>query len=339
MKFHDGLAAVISGRVLTTEQMCSLMKQIMEGDLTEVQTGALLAALAARGETTEELAAAASVMRDFSTPAGVQNRSHLIDTCGTGGDGANLFNVSTAVAFVVAGAGGRVAKHGNRAVSGASGSADVLKAAGVNLDLTPEQTARCVDEIGVGFLFAPAYHPAMRHVAGVRRALKVRTLFNLLGPMTNPAGVRRQLIGVYSQRWLVPMAQALGQLGGEHIMTVHSEDGLDELSLAAPADVVEWRDGQLTEYRINPSDFGLSGDMSSLIVNDAQSSLHRLRAVLAGRPGPARDLVLLNAAAAVYVAGLCESIETGIPIAARSIDEGAAAAALDRLIAMSTGHE
>ena len=336
MKFQDGLTAIINGHKLTAEQTRSLMRQIMEGELTEVQVGALLVALATRGETTEELAAAASVMREFSTPITVANKKHLIDTCGTGGDGANLFNISTTVAFVVAGAGGRVAKHGNRAVSGSSGSADVLKAAGVNLELTPEQTARCIDEIGVGFLFAPGYHPAMRYVAGVRQSLKVRTLFNLLGPMTNPAGVQRQLVGVFSQRWLIPVVEALGgRLGGEHIMAVHAEDGLDELSLAAPTHVAEWRNGRLTEYKVNPSDLGFSGDMSSLKVSDAQDSLRLLREVLAGRPGPARDIVVLNAGAALYVADLCGGIENGIEMAARSIDDGAAAAALQRLIDLS----
>jgi anthranilate phosphoribosyltransferase len=272
-------------------------------------------------------------MREFALKVDVAPE-RLVDTCGTGGDGAGLFNVSTAAAFVVAAAGGRVAKHGNRSVSSASGSADVLEALGVRIELPPQAIARCIDAVGFGFLFAPAHHRATRHALGPRRELGIRTLFNLLGPLTNPARPPHQVVGVYSAALVEPIAQVLGLLGSRHVLVVHADDGLDEISLGAATQVAELKDGSVRRYRIEPEQFGLARVPSmQLAVTDPLASMSVLRAVLAGEAGPARDIVALNAGAALYVAGLAGSLQDGV---ARAQDLLASGAALERVHALAT---
>ena len=336
MDMQSAIRAVTEGRDLQAEQMTSVMRQIMGGEATPAQIGGFLVGLRMKGETVTEIAAAASVMRELATKVEVSDRRHLVDTCGTGGDSKGLFNVSTAAAFVVAGAGGRVAKHGNRSVSSSTGSADVLEAAGMRLDLTPTEIADCIAEVGVGFLFAPAHHGAMRHAVGPRREMGVRTVFNLLGPLTNPAGAPHQLVGVFEARWLEPLAAVLARLGSRHVLVVHSEDGLDEISVAAPTRVAELRDGRVSSYRITPEDLGLRRHpIDDLRVADVQGSLSLIRRIFAGEPGAARDLVIANAGAAIYAADLAPDLGDGVRRAAEVIDSGEAGDRLDRLIAFS----
>jgi anthranilate phosphoribosyltransferase len=263
-------------------------------------------------------------MRDLATRVDVAG-PHLVDTCGTGGDGASTFNISTASAIVTAAAGARVAKHGNRSVSSSSGSADVLEAAGVKLDLTPAQVAACIDRVGVGFLFAPAHHSAMKYAIGPRKEMRVRTLFNLLGPLTNPAGAPNQVLGVFSPDWVEPLAEVLKRLGSEHVLVVHAEDGLDEISIAAPTRVAELRDGAISVYTITPEDFGIQrADLSAIVVENAEQSLAMIKRVFDDEPGPARDIVRLNAGAAIYAAGLTSSLADGVALASEVIRSGKA---------------
>lgn len=313
----------------------NVMETIMDGHATPAQIGAFLIALRAKGESVSEVAIAAEVLRARATHIQV-SREHLVDTCGTGGDGAHTFNISTTSAFVAAAGGARVAKHGNRSVSSHSGSADVLEAAGVNLDLTPEQVTTCIERIGIGFLFGPQFHQALRHVAPVRRELGVRTLFNLLGPLLNPAGATRQVIGVYAQEWVLPMAKVLQQLGAEHVLVVHAEDGLDEISIAGPTQIAELRNDSIRCYSVVPEQFGLThAPLNELSVESASDSVAILRSVLDGTLGPARDIVCLNAGAALYAADVADSLAEGIGIAGRAIDSGAARRKLDELVALS----
>jgi anthranilate phosphoribosyltransferase len=315
--------------------MRAVMRQIMSGNATDSQIGGFLIALRCKGETVDEMAAAADVMRELATKVEVTGE-HVIDTCGTGGDGANTFNISTTCAFVVAAAGGRVAKHGNRSVSSRCGSADVLEAAGVNLDLNAEQVSRCVHEVGVGFLFAPKHHGAMKYTIGPRREMGVRTLFNLLGPLANPAGAPNQLIGVFSQQWLEPMAEVLKKLGSKHVLVVSADDGLDEISIAAPTRVAELKDGIVSTYAVTPEQFGMNrSSLAELAIVDAQSSLAMMKSVLDDRPGAARDIVALNAGAAIYAADLTDSLAAGVEKAGQVIASGAARAKLDALITYS----
>lgn len=333
MDMPEALRAVTEGRDLSREQMAAVMRQIMTGQATQAQIGGFLVGLRMKGETVDEIAAAAAVMRELATRVELASLEHVVDTCGTGGDASRIFNVSTATAFVVAGAGGRVAKHGNRSVSSQSGSADVLEAAGVRLDLAPAQVAACIEAVGLGFLFAPLHHSAMRHAVGPRREMGVRTVFNVLGPLTNPAGAPNQLIGVFSEVWVGPLARVLAKLGSNHVMCVHSSDGLDELSVSAPAKVAELQGGNVREYTLDPADLGLAHpSIDGLRVRDAAESLALIRRVLDGEPGPARDIVLLNAGAAIYVAGLGSSLPDGIERARESLDSGAAAQRLDHLV-------
>jgi anthranilate phosphoribosyltransferase len=288
-----------------------------------------------KGETVEEIAAAAEVMRELATRVGVSG-PHLVDTCGTGGDGAHTFNISTCAAFVVAAAGGRVAKHGNRSVSSKSGSADVLEAAGVSLDLTPEQVAQCVNEIGVGFLFAPKFHAAMKHAIGPRREMGVRTIFNLLGPLTNPAGAPNQVLGVFAKQWVEPLAQVLKRLGSEHVLVVHAEDGMDEISIAAVTHVAELKDGKVSTYTVMPEEFGLKrGDVGDIAVESVAGSLAMIESVLNNEPGPARDIVALNAGAAIYAANLTPTLTEGVKKATAVIASGAARDKLLALVGLS----
>lgn len=314
--------------------MLAMMRQVMGGELTLAQISALLVALRIKGETVDEIAAAATVMRELSTKVEVAQRQHLVDTCGTGGDGIQTFNVSTVSAFVAAAAGARVAKHGGRSVSSTCGSADVLEALGVNVNQTPSQVADCVNQLGVGFMFAPNHHSAMKHAAPVRRELGIRTLFNLLGPLTNPAGAKRQVMGVFSAALTAKLAQVLQQLGSEHVMVVCGADGMDEISFTGDTYVAELKQGQVQEYVLNPAQFGLGlHALASIQVADAQASKAMIMDVLTGKPGPARDIVLLNAGAAIYVAGLTETLQQGIHKAAESIDNGQARHKLDQLVA------
>ncbi|MFA7387119.1 MAG: anthranilate phosphoribosyltransferase [Thiohalobacteraceae bacterium] len=335
MDMQAAIRAITERRDLSRAEMTDVMRLIMTGEATAAQIGGFLIGMRMKGETVDELVAAAQVMRELATPVAVEG-PHLVDIVGTGGDGTSTFNISTASTFVVAAAGGRVAKHGNRAVSSKSGSADLLEAAGVNLDLTPEQVTRCIDAIGVGFMFAPRHHSAMRHAIGPRKEMAVRTLFNLLGPLTNPAGAPNQVLGVFGKQWVEPLAEVLRALGSRHVLVVHSEDGMDEISIAAPTYVAELRDGSILCYHIAPEDFGLARcDLAKLKVADSKESLAIIRDVLAGKPGPARDIVLLNAGAAIYAADLVDSLAQGVVRAAEVIDSGAAGKRLDALVQVS----
>jgi anthranilate phosphoribosyltransferase len=273
MDIQTAIRTVCDRRDLSQEQMRAVMRIIMTGEATPAQIGGFLVGLRMKGETVEEISAAAEVMRELATHVGVSG-PHVVDTCGTGGDGINTFNISTASAFVVAAAGGKVAKHGNRSVSSHSGSADVLEAAGVSLDLTPAQVAQCIDEVGVGFMFAPKHHGAMKHAIGPRREMGVRTIFNLLGPLTNPASAPHQMIGVFSGQWVEPLAQVLQRLGSEHVLVVHAEDGMDEISIETPTRVAELKDGAITSYTVSPDQLGFKqGKVTDLAVESAEESL------------------------------------------------------------------
>jgi anthranilate phosphoribosyltransferase len=307
----------------------------MTGGATPAQIGGFLIGLRMKGETVEEIAAAAGVMRELATRVEAGSE-HLVDTCGTGGDAAGTFNISTASAFVTAAAGARVAKHGNRSVSSKSGSADVLEAAGVNLALTPEQVARCIDEVGVGFMFAPAHHGAMKHAIGPRREMGVRTIFNVLGPLTNPAGAPNQVLGVFDEDLLEPLAQVLQRLGSRHVLVVHARDGLDEISIGDKTEVAELKEGAIRRYSIAPETFGMKREPITLLrVSDAQESLAIIRGVLEDAAGPARDIVQLNAGAAIYAAGIAGTLAEGIERAGEAIASGEARNRLDRLVVLS----
>ena len=329
---QSAIKAVTEHKNLSSDEMTAVMRLIMTGEATPAQVGGFLIGLRMKGETVEEVAAAAGVMRELSTKVDV-DAERLVDTCGTGGDASGSFNISTASAFVVAAAGGKVAKHGNRSVSSKSGSADVLEAAGVNLELSPEQVAACVNDVGVGFMFAPMHHSAMKHAIGPRREMAVRTIFNVLGPLTNPAGAPNQVLGVFSADWVEPLAHVLKQLGSDHVLVVHAEDGLDEISIGSATRVAELKDGEVTAYTIQPEDFGMQrADLSALKAGDAEDSLRIIKSVLANEEGPARDIVCLNAGAAIYAAGLTGSLAEGVARAAEVIASGDAAAKLEQLV-------
>lgn len=326
MDIKQALVQIASGNDLALAEMQAVMSQIMTGEASQAQIGAFLMGLRMKGETVDEITAAVKVMRQLASAVEVQG-NHMVDIVGTGGDGANLFNVSTASSFVVAAGGGRVAKHGNRSVSSSSGSADVLEAAGVSLDLQTQQVAECVDKVGVGFMFAPQHHSAMRHAIGPRKDMGMRTIFNILGPMTNPAGVTRLLVGVYDPELCRPVAEVLNRLGAEHVMVVHSEDGLDEISAAASTRVVEAKSGEISEYVITPEDAGLETiSLDGLEVDGALESLNLIRDALSGAPGDraerARAVVALNAGAALYVADLQPTIKDGVAEAMRLLHSG-----------------
>jgi anthranilate phosphoribosyltransferase len=333
MNLPLAIQTVLERRSLAHAEMREVWLQIMTGEATPAQIGGLLVGLRMKGETVEEIAAAAEVMRSLAARVTV-DVPNLVDTCGTGGDARHTFNISTASAFVAAAAGAHVAKHGNRSVSSKSGSADVLEAAGARIDLPPEAVARCIRETGVGFMFAPVHHGAMKHAIGPRREMGVRTIFNLLGPLTNPAGAQRQVIGVFDAVWLEPLAQVLDRLGSRHVLIVHSDDGLDEISIGAATQLAELRDGRIRRLSIAPEQFGLArGELAALTAGTAQDSLRLIREVFAGQPGPARDIVALNAGAAIYVAGLADSLEEGLRQALLAVDSGGARAKLERFVA------
>jgi len=336
MDIREALGRVAENLDLTLKEMREVMRQIMTGAASDAQIGAFLMGMRMKSETIDEITGAVQVMRELMTPVKVGELPYLVDIVGTGGDGANLFNISSASAFVAAAAGCHVAKHGGRSVSSKSGAADVLEAAGVRLDLTPEQTARCVREVGVGFMFAPNHHSAMKYAIGPRRELGLRTIFNILGPMTNPAGVKRQVVGVFSSRLCRPIAEVLGRLGGEHIMVVHGMDGLDEFSIATRTHVAEWRNGELKEYDVTPEDVGLtSASLVGLSVADAAESLALIRDAFGKRSTEAArkaaDVISMNAGAAIYVAGVAGSLKDGVRMAEDLVHNGEARERMSQL--------
>jgi len=336
MNYSQTLTHLIERQDLPFAEMRTLMQHIMGGNFTTAQIAAVLVALRMKGETVEEIAAAAEVMRELSSRVEATHTDHLVDTCGTGGDGAQTFNISTASALVAAAAGAHVAKHGGRSVSSTCGSADVLEKLGVNVSLTPQQVAHCVDSIGVGFMFAPNHHSAMKYAAPVRKELGVRTLFNMLGPLTNPAGAPNQVIGVFNRTLTGKLAKVLDSLGSRHVLVVHGSDGMDEISISAPTFVAELKDGKVHEYSIQPEQFGLKpAPLNAIQVGNADEAKDMLLAVLDNRPGPARDIVQLNAGAAVYVAGKADSLEQGIQKADDLITSGAAKNKLHQLVEIS----
>ena len=336
MDMQAAIRAVTEKQNLDADEMTAVMRTIMTGEATPAQIGGFLIGLRMKGETVDEIAAAARVMRELAT--GVQvTGPNVVDIVGTGGDATNTFNVSTASTFVVAAAGGTVAKHGNRSVSSKSGSADLLEAAGVNLDLTPEQVAQCINEIGVGFMFAPKHHSAMKHAIGPRKEMGVRTIFNVLGPLTNPAGAPNQLLGVFSRELVEPLAEVLNQLGSNHVLVVNAEDGMDEISVGAPTHVAELKNGQVSTYSITPEQFGVERvEIKQLVVSSAAESLAIINSVLENQPGPARDIVMLNAGAAIYAAGLADTLDAGIRKADTEITTGKAKEKLDALVKLSS---
>ena len=338
MDIPSALQQVVDGQNLSQDQAAQVFHHIMSGAATPAQIGALLAALRAKGETAEEIAGAALTMRELSTKVDV-DLPHLVDTCGTGGSGLKLFNISTAAAFVTAAAGAHVAKHGNRKMTSFSGSADVLEAAGVNLALTPEQIGRCISEVGVGFLFAQTHHSAMRFAGPVRQEIGIRTLMNVLGPMTNPAGATHQVIGVFSLEWQHKMAEVLTLLGTRHAMIVHS-DGLDEIRLDADTTVVELQDGAINTYTIRPSDLPISrhsaAAIDALTAQSSEQSLHLVRQALEDESSAAADIVSLNAGAAIYVSGIAENFTDGVVMAKDAIASGGARERLAELVATIT---
>jgi len=335
MSMQSAIAAVMNHQDLDHDSMIETMRLIMTGEATPAQIGGFLIGLRMKGETVDEVAAAASVMRELATQVPVSGE-HLVDTCGTGGDSSGSFNISTASAFVAAAAGAQVAKHGNRSVSSKSGSADVLEAAGVNLDLNAEQVAHCIKEIGVGFLFAPKHHSAMKHAIGPRKEMAVRTLFNVLGPLTNPASAPNQVLGVFDADWVEPLAEVLKKLGSRHVMVVHAVDGLDEISIASDTLVAELKDGKISLYQLTPEQFALPrNDLSTIRVDGSEESLAMIQSVLANEATPARDIVALNAGAAIYVAGITETLEAGVEKAFAVIASGEAARRLEQLVQLS----
>ena len=335
MTMPEALAALAAGRNLEQAEAKAVFDAIMAGEAAPAQIAAVLMGLKAKGESVEEIAGAALAMRAVSTKVAV-DAPHLVDTCGTGGSGgAKRFNISTAAAFAAAAGGAHVAKHGNRAMSSKSGSADVLEAAGVELDLSPGQVGRCIAEVGVGFLFAPSHHPAMRHAGPVRRELGVGTVFNLLGPLTNPAGAKRQTIGVFDAAWQRPLAEVCQALGAEHVLVVHS-DGLDELSVHAPSQIVELADGRIDAYEIAPSDVGLrQRPIDALAAETPAASLALVRAALNGSNEAAADIVALNAGAALYAAGVCATLSAGVVLAQDVIATGQASEKLAELVSLT----
>jgi anthranilate phosphoribosyltransferase len=335
MDIQSAIRRVTERQDLSQDEMAVVMRAIMTGECTPAQIGGFLVGLRMKGETVDEITAAARVMRELA--ARVEVAPHfLVDTCGTGGDAKGTFNVSTAAAFAVAAAGGKVAKHGNRSVSSHSGSADVLEAAGANLDLTPAQVVLCVERVGVGFLFAPRHHAAMKHAIGPRREMAVRTIFNILGPLTNPADAPHQLLGVYSADWLRPAAEVLRELGSKHVLVVHAEDGLDEISVGGPTRVAELVDGEIREYVIRPEQFGIEcAPLDSVRASGAADSLGFMRRAFSGEPGPAADIVTLNAGAAIYAAGLTDTLAAGLSRAREMLASGAATRKLDEFVAFT----
>ncbi len=323
---QQAIARLISNNELFYDEMTDLMRQIMRGEVPPEQIAAILTGLRIKVETVSEISAAAAVMREFATPVPVNDKDNLVDIVGTGGDGARTFNISTTAMFVAAAAGAKVAKHGGRSVSSSSGAADVIEAMGANLNLSPEQVGQSIDQTGIGFMFAPNHHSAMRHVAPVRRSLGFRSIFNILGPLTNPAGAPNQLIGVFHIDLCGILCRVFQQLGSSHALIVHGSDGLDEITITGPSRIAELKNGSIREYDISPADFGLPvyPNLNGIKVENSQESLAMMNRVLSGESGAARDIVLLNAAATLYAANLAEDLAQGVRMAAEAIDSGKA---------------
>ena len=335
MDMQSAIKAVTEKQDLTRDEMAQVMNLIMTGQATDSQIGGFLIGLRMKGETIDEVTAAASVMRELSTKV-TAPEENLVDTCGTGGDSSGSFNISTASVFVTAAAGAHVAKHGNRSVSSKSGSADVLETAGVNLDITPEQVSDCIKNVGAGFLFAIKHHGAMKHAIGPRKEMAVRTIFNVLGPLTNPASAPNQVIGVFSKDWIEPLAQVLKKLGSRHVMVVHADDGMDEISIASATSVAELKNGEITTYSIQPEDFSMKrSELLAIKAKDSDDSLKIIKAVLDNQDGAAKDIVCLNAGAAIYVSGLTDSLAAGIEKAKAVIANGKAKEKFEALVAYS----
>src|SRR3989338_9017286 len=333
---QQALVRLIDQREIFYDEMLSLMRQIMSGEVTPAQIAGILVGLRVKKETIGEISAAAFVMREFAAKVPVANRTHLVDTCGTGGDAAHTFNISTASALIAAAAGARVAKHGGRSVSSTCGSADVLEKLGVNLNLTPEQVGQCIDKIGIGFMFAPNFHGAIKHPAPVRRERGVRTFFNVRGPLTNPAGADNQVLGVFHPDLVGIQARVLQRLGSRHVLVVHGVDGMDEISISAETCVAELKDGEISEYTVHPGQFGLtSASVDLLRVANANEACEKLLGVLNNEVGAPRDIVQLNAGAAIYVAGLTATLDEGVAKADQIIASGAAKNKLDELVSLS----
>ena len=335
----EAIQRTVEHREIFHDEMLHVMRQIMRGELTPAQIAGFIIGLRVKKETVGEIAAAAQVMREFATMVSLKDQHHVVDVVGTGGDGAHTFNVSTAATFVAAAAGAKVAKHGNRSVSSRSGSADVLEALGAKLELTPAQIAQSVETVGVGFMFAPNHHPAMKHAGVVRKELGVRTIFNILGPLTNPAGAQNQLMGVFHTDLVGIQTRVLQRLGARHVMVVYGRDGLDEISISGETLVGELHNGEIREYELHPSQFGLEVyDRRAIQVNSVEESRQMILAVLENQPGPALNIVLLNAGAALYVAGVAKSMEDGIERARKAIARGEAKQKLDDFIAFTNKH-
>ena len=332
MDIQSAISQVSSGKNLSKDDMSEIILEILEGKVTDAQIGAFLIALSMKGETVDEVIGAVSVMRDLSTKVEV-NAPNLIDTCGTGGTGIGIFNVSTTSAFIASSCGAKIAKHGNRSATRKSGSADLLEQAGVSLSLTPEQVATCIEELGLGFMFAQAHHSAMRHVVGPRKEIGQKSIFNILGPLTNPASAKRQVLGVYDKKWMIPIAEVLNELGSEHLFIVHSKDGLDEISLACPTYVTEMKEGKISEYEISPEDFDFkTTSLDGLQVNSPQESLNLAKLALQGEHEKASSMICMTAGAALYVSDIAGSLEAGVELAKSSLESGAGLKKLNQLV-------
>ena len=335
MHIQEGIKTIMTGQDLSREEISSVMNQILTGSASEAQIGAFLVSLSFKGESVDEVIGSAQVMRKLSSKVSV-DKKNLVDTCGTGGVGIEIFNVSTTAAFVASSCGAKVAKHGNRSATRKSGSADLLEAAGVAIDLNPEQVKTCIEEVGLGFMFAPAHHSAMKHAVGPRKELAMKTIFNLLGPLTNPAGALNQVLGVFDIRWVRPIAEVLKGLGSQHVLVVHSEDGLDEISIAAPTRVAELKDGNIEEYSISPQDFNLKTlSIEELKVDSPQASLELAKKALSGKHLAASQMVAMTAGAALYVSGLAKELEEGIKLSLESIATGKGLEKLEHLSSLS----
>ena len=332
MDIQKAINNIINNINLSREDMHSIMHTIMSGEATPAQIAGFLVALRIKGETVDEITGAAEVMRELATKVDV-DKTNLIDTCGTGGDSSNTFNISTTSAFVVAASGARVAKHGNRSVSSKSGSADILEAAGINIELDAKQVTSCIENVGIGFMFAPMHHSAMKHAIGPRRELGLRTLFNVLGPLTNPASAPNQVIGVFDKKWLTPLAETLNRLGSKHVLVVHSEDGVDEISISAKTFISELKNKEINNYEISPDDFGIKNfNINDLSVENIDESLTMMKSVFDNNNNAAKAIVSLNAGAAIYASGISDSINAGVEMAINIIESGAAKKKFEMLI-------
>ena len=335
MNIQEGIKTIMTGQDLTREEISSVMNQILRGSVSEVQIGAFLVSLCIKGESVDEVIGSAEVMRELSSKVSV-DKEYLVDTCGTGGVGSGIFNVSTTAAFVASSCGAKVAKHGNRSATRKSGSADLLEAAGVAINLTPYQVKKCIEEVGIGFMFAPAHHDAMKHAIGPRKELGIKTIFNLLGPLTNPAGALNQVLGVFDMKWVKPIAEVLKGLGSNNVLVCHSEDGLDEISTSAPTKVAELRNGKIEEYSISPSDFGLKVlSINELKVDSPEESLKLAKKALNGENEAASQMVAMTSGAALYVAGLVKELKEGVELSLESIAKGRGLEKLEHLSTFS----